>query len=79
MNVLRVLGGIGIPLAIALSGGGGALFGVVGARPVWNSGLTPILFLAGGLVSGGALLTFIAAIWGSDQGGESHRKVVTFL
>ncbi|MFQ5613695.1 MAG: NrfD/PsrC family molybdoenzyme membrane anchor subunit [Anaerolineae bacterium] len=79
MNTLRVLGTIGVPLAVAFHGGVGALFGVVGARPFWNSGLTPITFLIGALASGGALLAFISVIWGPDRGSESHRKLVTFL
>jgi molybdopterin-containing oxidoreductase family membrane subunit len=78
-NVLRVLGSIGVPLAIAFHGGVGALFGVVGARPFWNSGLTPIMFLVGALVSGSALLTFVTAIWGPKQSTDEHRKLVIFL
>jgi molybdopterin-containing oxidoreductase family membrane subunit len=79
MKILRVLGMIGVPLAVAFHGGVGALFGVVGARPFWNSGLTPIMFLIGALASGSALLTFVTAIWGPERGSESHRKLVVFL
>lgn len=79
MKILRVLGSIGVPLAIAFHGGVGALFGVVGARPYWNSAITPIAFIIGALASGGALITFVTAIWGPDRGSESHRKLVTFL
>ncbi len=78
-RVLQVLGGIGIPLVIAFSGGAGALFGVVGARPYWHSGLTPIMFLVGALLSGGALLTFISTIWGPDRGTPTHRDLITLL
>lgn len=78
-RVLRVLGSIGIPLAVAFHGGVGALFGVVGARPYWNTGLTPIMFLLGALLSGGALLTFVVLVFGPNQGTEEHRSTVTFL
>ncbi len=78
-RVLRVLGMIGVPVAIAFHGGVGALFGVVGARPFWAGGLTPIVFLVGALVSGGALLTFMTAIWGPGRGGAAHRDTVRFL
>ncbi len=64
---LKILGALGIVLAIAFSGGGGALFGAVGARPYWNTGFTPILFLAGGLLSGTALLTFIALAFANEK------------
>ncbi|MSP12971.1 MAG: hypothetical protein EXR62_08435 [Chloroflexi bacterium] len=57
----------------------GALFGVVGARPYWNTGLTPIVFLVGALLSGGALLTFVILIFGPNQGSEEHKSTVTFL
>jgi len=79
MKILKILGIIGVPLAIAFHGGVGALFGVVGARPVWNSGLTPIIFLAGALLSGGALLLFITAVLGPKQDKEKHIKLVSFL
>ena len=78
-TVLRVLGTIGVPLAVAFHGGVGAIFGVVGARPYWHSGLTPIAFLAGALVSGGALLAFITAVWGPERGTEAHRELVLYL
>ncbi len=78
-RILQVLGTIGVPLAIAFHGGVGALFGVVGARPYWHSGLTPIMFLVGALLSGGALLTFITAIWGPDRGTPEHRELVGYL
>ncbi|RME48770.1 MAG: molybdopterin oxidoreductase [Chloroflexi bacterium] len=78
-RVLRVLGSIGVPLAVAFHGGVGALFGVVGARPYWHGGLAPITFLIGALTSGGALLAFVTAIWGPDRGTEEHRRLVIFL
>ncbi len=62
-NALRVLGSIGIPLAIAFHGGVGALFGTVLARPYWHTPLYPILFLTGALVSGGALMTATVAFF----------------
>lgn len=62
---LRVLGGIGIPLAIAFHGGVGALFATLTARPHWHQSLFPILFLTGALVSGSALLLSVYAIYGT--------------
>jgi len=61
VKVVKVLGSIGVPLAIMFHGGVGALFGVISARPAWHSGLYPLLFLVGALVSGGGLLTAIYA------------------
>jgi molybdopterin-containing oxidoreductase family membrane subunit len=62
-TALRVLGSIGVPLAIAFHGGVGALFGTVLARPYWHTPLYPILFLTGALVSGGALMTATVAFF----------------
>lgn len=78
-RVLRVLGAVGVPLAVAFHGGVGALFGVVGARPYWNTGLTPIMFLVGALLSGGALLTFVTLVFGPNPGSPEHRQTVVFL
>lgn len=79
MRMVRLLGAMGVPLAIAFHGGVGALFGVVGARGFWNAAIYPLLFIVGALVSGGGLLTFIAAfLWPKDQSKE-HREMVTFL
>ena len=78
-RALKVLGTLGIPLAVAFHGGVGALFGVVGARPYWHSALYPILFLVSALASGGALLTFVVAFLWPDRGSTAHRDLVVFL
>jgi molybdopterin-containing oxidoreductase family membrane subunit len=76
---LRVLGTIGVPLAIAFHGGVGSLFGVIQARPHWNSGLMPIAFLIGALASGGALLTAVVYIWGPDKEKQQLNEIMRFL
>jgi len=78
-QILRVLGSLGVVLAIAFHGSVGAIFGVVVARPYWHSSLMPIIFLVGALLSGGALLTFVTAIWGPHPGSEIHRALMRFL
>ena len=62
-TLVRRLSAVALPLAVIFPGGVGALFGVVGARPAWNSALTPLLFLVSGLASGAAALLFFAAIF----------------
>jgi protein NrfD len=76
-RVVRILATIGVPVAIMFHGGVGALFGVVAARPHWHSGMFPILFLLSALVSGGALLTVIAAIF--QDGWRQNRDTVLAL
>ena len=78
-NVLRILGGIGIPLAIAFHGSVGAIFGAVGARPYWNTGLMPIIFLVGAVLSGGALLTHVVFIWGPIRDSDEFKKMLSLL
>ncbi len=78
-RVTRVLGTIGVPLAVMFHGGVGALFGVVSARPAWHSGLFPLLFLVSALVSGGALLTFLYVVLAPDKNSVTYRRLVQGL
>lgn len=73
---LKILGSIGVPLAIAFHGGVGALFGVVEARPYWNSSLYPVMFLISALLSGSALLTFLVSFfWPRGEEGAWRELV----
>lgn len=62
---------------VAFAGGEGALFGVLGARPYWNSGMRPIEFLAGGLLAGIAVVA-IAAYTVLER-GEQRRAALLAL
>ncbi|MBU5467581.1 polysulfide reductase NrfD [Virgibacillus sp. MSJ-26] len=60
---MKILGTIGIPLAIlGVHGGTGAIFAVVSAKESWNSGVFPIIFVVSAMVSGTALLLAIYVI-----------------
>jgi protein NrfD len=50
--------------AIVFAGAEGALFGVVGARPLWESGITPVLFLLEAALFGMAFVAVAAAVFG---------------
>ena len=65
---VAILGTIGVPVAIAVHGGTGAIFAVVIAKPYWYSGLTPIIFLVSALLSGSGLITFLYAFFGRRDG-----------
>ena len=57
---MRILGTIGVPLAIfGVHGGTGTIFAVVKARGMWAGGLFPVIFVVSAIVSGTALLTLI--------------------
>lgn len=77
-KVLKVLGIIGIPLATCFHGGVGTLFGVVAAKHLWHSGLTPIIFLIGALLSGAGLLIFAVYVWGPADENE-RNNILSFL
>jgi len=78
-KALKFVGTLGVPLAIAFHGGVGSLFGVIGARPYWNSSLYPILFLVSALASGGALLTFVVAALWPDRRSPEFKDMVSLL
>ncbi|MBI4055368.1 MAG: polysulfide reductase NrfD [Elusimicrobia bacterium] len=59
-ELLRRLALVGLPLAVIVHGGVGAIFATVKAHPVWHSGLLPVLFVVSAVASGGALLTLLA-------------------
>lgn len=61
-GMLKALYTLGIPLAIAFPGGGGALFATLSARPYWHQPMYPIFFVVGALLSGAALLSALAAV-----------------
>ncbi|MBI3739108.1 MAG: polysulfide reductase NrfD, partial [Chloroflexi bacterium] len=75
MRLVKILGIIGIPVALAVHGGTGAIFAVVKARPYWYTGLFPLIFITSALASGGALLTFIAAFFSRLQ-EKARRELV---
>lgn len=63
-GLIHTLSLLGLPLIVLLGGAEGSLFGVVGAQELWESGLTPILFLVEGALSGVALIMFLGVIFG---------------
>jgi len=78
LKILKVLGFIGIPLAIAFHGGVGALFATLSAKPIWHTGLFPILFLTGALLSGGALILAISS-WMEYHSGIKSSETTRML
>lgn len=77
MRMVKILGTLGVPVAIGVHGGTGAIFAVVKARPYWYTGLFPLIFIVSALASGGALLTFIYAFFGRKD--KEHAELVTAL
>jgi molybdopterin-containing oxidoreductase family membrane subunit len=63
-NFLERFAWVAFVFAIVFAGAEGALFGVVGARPLWESGITPVLFLVEAALFGLALVVATAATFG---------------
>ncbi len=63
MKLVKLLGIIGIPTALAVHGGTGLVFAVIIAVPYWHSPLVPIAFIISALASGAGLLLFLRAFF----------------
>jgi len=59
---LKWVGIAGIPVALGVHGGTGAIFAVVKAHPVWCSPIFPVVFIVSALASGGGLPLFLSAL-----------------
>ncbi|GAB4536408.1 MAG: polysulfide reductase NrfD [Anaerolineales bacterium] len=81
-GLLSKLAYLSVPFAILFAGAEGALFGVVGARPLWESGLTPAMFLLEGALSGLSLVLLANWIVGwlnADQSRFLGRVLLSLL
>ncbi|GAB6155913.1 polysulfide reductase NrfD [Desulfosporosinus burensis] len=79
-KLLKILGSIGIPIAIfGVLGGEGMLFAGVKARPFWNSGLLPVILIVSALVASTALLLVFYVIRTKAMGREVDKEMVKSL
>ncbi|OEH84994.1 hypothetical protein BHU72_07335 [Desulfuribacillus stibiiarsenatis] len=80
-TVIKYITYLGIPLAIAVHGGTGALFAVIKARVFWNSAIFPIVFLISAVLSGVAFLIFLLGCFRKLTITKEQQRLVslTFL
>lgn len=64
---VHVLSMISLPVGILFYGTNGAFFAILMNRPIWNSALTPLLFIVAAILSGGALITFLTHLFMRDD------------
>jgi molybdopterin-containing oxidoreductase family membrane subunit len=76
-NWLKGLSAAGLPLALFLSGGVGALLGVESSRPFWHVGLFPVQFPVFSLASGAAMLLLIHGLF--DRTTENRAELLRSL
>lgn len=60
---VHFLARISLPVGLLFYGTNGAFFAVLLSRPIWNSALTPLLFIVAALLSGGALIAFLIYVF----------------
>jgi Ni/Fe-hydrogenase subunit HybB-like protein len=66
-RIVRVLSILSLPAGLLFYGTNGAFFAILLNRPIWNSALTPFLFVLAALLSGGALITFLISVFQRDE------------
>ncbi len=64
---VRLLSMLSIPVGLFFYGSNGAVFAVLLNRPIWNSTLTPLLFIISAVVSGGALIVLLIFMFKRDD------------
>ncbi len=75
-NVIRVLAGLGIPMACLLHGYVGFLFGALKSNPWWSTPLMPIIFLFSAMVSGIAMLIVLYQVAMKLKGMAIDSKAI---
>lgn len=79
-NLVHLLSLISLPVGLIFYGANGAFFAILLNRPIWNSALTPLLFITAALLSGGALITFLIHIFQrNDRLVRDLGQVILFL
>ena len=63
----RLLSYISLPIGLIFFGAHGAIFAILQNRPIWNGAMLPLLFIMAALLSGGALITFLAYLYQPDD------------
>lgn len=77
MKIVKIIGLIGIPITIGAAGLGGALFGVVGAKPFWFSAIVPIIFILSALGSASAVMVFLYYLLGRKEDKDYYEIIKT--
>lgn len=76
---LRRLGLLSLPVGLALILVSGSIFGVVAARPLWNSSLLPLMFFISALATGAGVLLLLTVVFWPDKSSAEYGQVVRFM
>lgn len=76
---LRLLAYISLPAGLALIIVSGSIFGVIAARPLWNTASLPLMFLISALATGSSLLLLLATVFWPDKKSAEYLDVIKRL
>jgi molybdopterin-containing oxidoreductase family membrane subunit len=76
---LKPLAYISLPVGLALIIVSGSIFGVVAARPLWNTASLPLMFLLSALAAGSGLLLLLVVVFWQNKDSEEYITLVKRL
>jgi molybdopterin-containing oxidoreductase family membrane subunit len=75
-RILKGLAFLSLPMGLALIIVSGSIFGVVTARPLWNTSSLPLMFLISSLAAGSGLIALLAVLFWPDKQSVEYRQIV---
>lgn len=78
-GLLRVLGLLSLPLGLMLILVSGSIFGVVAARPLWNTSNLPLMFFISALAAGASLLLLLVVVFWADKKSDEYTRLTQRL
>ncbi|MBA4393536.1 MAG: hypothetical protein C0407_08290 [Desulfobacca sp.] len=79
-RLVHFLSLVSLPVGFLFYGVNGAFFAILLNRPIWNSALTPLLFITAALLSGGALMALIIYLFQrNEELIQDLGKVILFI
>ena len=78
-GLLKILAYLTLPIGLALILVSGSIFGVVAARPLWNTSSLPLMFLVSAIAAGSGLLLLLTVLFWSDKSAAQYKVLVSRL
>jgi molybdopterin-containing oxidoreductase family membrane subunit len=75
-RLLKPLALLSLPVGLALILVSGSIFGVVAARPLWNTASLPLMFLLSALAAGSGLLLLLIVLFWQDKRSEEYTLLI---
>lgn len=73
---LKALAFLSMPMGLALIIVSGSIFGVIAARPLWNTASLPLMFLISALATGSSLLLLLIVLFWPNKTSDEYRTTV---